>query len=102
MTFDPTYVLHLGRLGRLRALLPKWAHDIMENCKTHTLLPTHRFGIATQASPSRRLGLQLIVGSMEKGLAQYEVHWRVRLGAMDPPNGHATQHMAHTTYCPKR
>ena len=45
--------------------------------------------------------MQLTVGSMEKGLAQYEVHWRVRLGAMDPPNGHATQHMAHTTYCPK-
>ena len=42
-----------------------------------------------------------MVGSMEKMLAQYEVHWRVCLGAMDPPNGHAIQHMAHTTYCPK-
>ena len=40
---------HLGRFERLRALLPKWAHEDMENCKTHTLLPTHRFGIATQA-----------------------------------------------------
>ena len=50
MTFDPTYVLHLGRLEKLRALLPKWAHENMENCKTHTLLPTHRFGIAAQAS----------------------------------------------------
>ena len=50
MTFDSTYVLHLGRLERLRALLPKWAHENMENCKIHTLLPTHRFGIATQAS----------------------------------------------------
>ena len=50
MTFDSTYVLHLGRFERLRALLPKWAHENMENCKTYTLLPTYRFGIATQAS----------------------------------------------------
>ena len=50
MTFDSTYVLHLGRFERLRALLPKGAHENMENYKMHTLLPTHRFGIATQAS----------------------------------------------------
>ena len=50
MTSDSTHVLHLGRFERSRALLPKWAHEIMENCKTHTLLPTHRFGIATQPS----------------------------------------------------
>ena len=50
MTFDSTYVLHLGRLERLRALLPKWAHENMENCKIHTLLPTHRFGFTTQPS----------------------------------------------------
>ena len=49
MTIDPTYVLHLGRFERLRALPSKWAHENMENCKTHTMLPTHRFGIATQA-----------------------------------------------------
>ena len=48
MTFDSTYVLHLGRFERLRALLPMWAHENMENCKTHTLLPTHRFEIATK------------------------------------------------------
>ena len=49
-TSNPTYVLHLGRLERLRALLPKWAHENMENSKIHTLLPTHRFGFTTQAS----------------------------------------------------
>ena len=27
--------------------------------------------------PPRRLGLQLIVGSIGKGLVQYEVHWLV-------------------------
>ena len=49
MTFDSTYVLHLGRFERSRTLLPKWPHENMENYKTHTLLPKHRFGIATQA-----------------------------------------------------
>ena len=50
MTFDSTYVLHLGRFGRPRALPPKWAHATMEHCKKHTLLATHRFGSAPQAS----------------------------------------------------
>ena len=38
-----------------------------------------------------------------------KLRWRLHqsqnrfwLGVMDPPNGNATQHMAHTTYCPKR
>ena len=50
MTFYSTYVLYLGRFGRWRALPPKWAHAKMEYCKKHTLLATHRFGGAPQAS----------------------------------------------------
>ena len=73
MTFNCTYVLHLGRFERSRALLPKWAHKNMENCKTHSLLPTHRH----TSFPPRRLGLQLILGSIRKGLVQYDVHWWV-------------------------
>ena len=50
MTSDSTYVLYLGHFGRSRALPPKWAHAKMEYCKKHTLLATHRFGGAPQAS----------------------------------------------------
>ena len=52
--------------------------------------------------PFTKVRLAIDRGEYGEGVAQYEVHWRACLGAMDPPNGHATPHMAHTTYCPKR
>ena len=88
MTLNSTYVLHLGRFGRPRALPPKWAHANMEYCKKHTLLATHRFGGAPQASLHERLGLRVLVGSTMKGFVRYGVHWRVSLGMVNPPNGH--------------
>ena len=50
-TTECTYpTLHLGRFGRPRALPPKWAHANIKYCKKHTLLATHGFGGAPQAS----------------------------------------------------
>ena len=92
MTFDSTYVLHLGRFGRPRALPPKWAHANMEYCKKHTLLATHRFASQLRERstgvPSQRLGLRVLVGSTMKGFVRYGVHWQVSLGMVHPPNGH--------------
>ena len=68
MTSDSTYVLHLGRFETSRALLPKWAHENMEKFQNTHLAPNASLWDRHTSFPPRRLGLQLIVGSMEKVL----------------------------------
>ena len=68
MTSDSTYVLHLGRFETSRALLPKWAHENMEKLQNTHLAPNASLWDRHTSFPPRRLGLQLIVGSMEKVL----------------------------------
>ena len=88
MTSDSTYVLHLGRFGRSRALPPKWAHAKMEYCKKKHLARNAALRERSTSVPSRRSGLRVLVGSTMKDLVRYGVRWRVSLGMVHPPNGH--------------
>ena len=88
MTLDSTYVLHLGPFEGPQALPPKWAHANMEYCKKTDLARNASLRERSTSVPSRRLGLQVMVGSTMKGFVRYQVHWRISLGMVHPPNGH--------------
>ena len=61
---------HLGHLDRVAATMPSQAN-----------------AGAAQEAPD--IGQRVLVGSTMKGLVRYGVHWRVSLGMVHPPNGHA-------------
>ena len=90
---------HLGHMDRPAATMPSQAHagaaqeapniGQWEGRDVPLVRPSSCTVKGGIPSSRRYLPTYLLVGSTMKGLVRYEVHWRVSLGMVHPPNGHA-------------